>query len=240
MTFQMVLFPLFQPPEIIEHEIYYRWHVFLFLSFQVTSIKMDDDKELVCIDYDDLQQMVVVGSLEGSTVYDTRSGEVVLALAAYDAQWGVRSVNLRQHILASGGGYGSLGFFDIRKGATEEGFIRLINCENKDSITASPGFLVRALVPQTILCLKIADADGVASVLQDKKSSFYASYLGSTQDHYAPAIYTIQWDPTGTRLFAAGGPIMVRLFSDSLLPPRLPSHLWSLTSTNFILWFSWD
>lgn len=88
-------------------------------------------------------------------------------------------MSFHQHLLTAGGGQGRLSFYDMRTSS----FIQLPGCDGVQLFyKVGKGWL-------------------------DRTTEIYLTHFaGTTVEN---AIYAHAWSPSGTRLFSAGGPLMV-------------------------------
>ncbi|XP_071492770.1 DDB1- and CUL4-associated factor 12-A-like [Diadema antillarum] len=134
-------------------------------------------EENVCIALDDDLSLYAVGSQSHVSFLDARSGRHVVSVHSREKGSGVRSVSFRDAVLTVGTGQGALMFFDLTAG-------RFVETEVKGKtqpmrLCAGPGWLTRDYL--------------------------YHQFFSET--NHLNAIYTHQYDKSGTRLFVAGGPL---------------------------------
>ncbi|KAI9027429.1 WD40-repeat-containing domain protein [Phycomyces nitens] len=149
-------------------------------TFQRKNIvKLPFTQELVCLSVQPNRGLIAVGSQAHITFADPRQAKCAQSFDSQDGFWGVRSLAFgSEHILTCGGGRGRLSFIDTRMME----FLPLA-ANNDTSVyhnSSSEGWL-------------------------DRESQMYKSHFTGIQ--IPPAIYTTAYNPDGTKLFTAGGPI---------------------------------
>ena len=117
---------------------------------------------------------------------------------------GIRSVSFKGNILTIGTGIGIMLFWDLR---AQKFLESTMNSNRAVSLKASKGWLVsRQVRPFTNRQLTKTPI-----VFQQRDDLFLQNLDGIQQQKYSPAIYTHCYDESGTRLFAAGGPLQCGL-----------------------------
>lgn len=137
-------------------------------------------QETVCLALEKDNKLFAVGSQSHVSFYEPRCGTPVGYIGSRDPGAGVRSLSFRDLLLTVGTGYGSLFFFDMR----------------------AYQFLGRA-DNDAMICFK----SGKGWLRDDPAQDGYDYMFGHTLVCRSNAIYTHCYDPTGTKLFAAGGPL---------------------------------
>ncbi|KAF9162161.1 DDB1- and CUL4-associated factor 12 [Actinomortierella ambigua] len=151
-------------------------------SYQsVSKVKLVHYSEAVCLSVNPYANLYAVGSQAHISILDPRTASVVHVMDSCDEGWGVRSLDFKSHIVTTGGGYGRLGFYDLRAQRYLEGFDQ--GASNKRYREIGSGWLNR----------ETAMAGGMAGL------------------PVRNAIYAMEYDDTGTRLFTAGGPLQLGL-----------------------------
>lgn len=130
--------------------------------------------------------------------------QAVKKIASRYSGCGIRSASFQDNMLTVGTGLGMLMFYDVRAGKYLESSI---NSSRTVVLKASKGYVVSTHVRKK----------------PNHSSKFLFSYSlhpkqfpeedvdGFQQIKYVPAIYTHCYDSSGTRLFAAGGPLPATL-----------------------------
>lgn len=147
----------------------------------VKSVKLVHTKELICVAFEG--HLAVVGSQGHVSIMDVRCGHFVAHVQSADDGFGVRSLSIRDNIVTCGGGRGRLSFLDLR----------------------------------THKHLPIKEVP-VHRKFHDKRDIYHSTGKGSYvqnelyMDHFdgqriQHAVYAHDYDVTGTRLLAAGGPL---------------------------------
>jgi len=149
---------------------------------QKMSKKLPHNKDNVCMAVNDDTQLYAVGSKAHTDLLDARTLQAVKKISSRQNCNGIRSVSFRGNILTIGTAVGTLLFWDLRAGKFLES---TMNSNRVATLKASKGWLQRAY------------EDG------------YYGNMGDAGAKQAPAIYTHCYDQSGTRLFAAGGPLPV-------------------------------
>ncbi|CAH3026306.1 unnamed protein product [Porites evermanni] len=140
--------------------------------------------ETVCLALEKDNMLFAVGSQSHISFYDVRCGKAVGFISSSDRGAGVRSLSFRDLLLTVGTGLGSLFFFDMR--------------------TCS--FLAHRNTDQ-MLCYRSGKG-----WLRDLGQFDYI--FDHTHACCSNAVYTHCYDPTGTKLFAAGGPLSLVLYGN--------------------------
>ncbi|KAF9282478.1 DDB1- and CUL4-associated factor 12, partial [Mortierella alpina] len=150
-------------------------------SFNQTSkMKLRYTQETVCLTSNPDANLFAVGSQSHISVIDPRTPSIVHVADSCDEGWGVRSLDFKSHIITSGGGYGRVGFYDLRAQRYLDGFD---DKSDRAYHEIGQGWL-------------------------NRDTAYAGSIIGF---QIRNAIYAMEYDSTGTRLFAAGGPLQLGL-----------------------------
>ncbi|KAF9107392.1 DDB1- and CUL4-associated factor 12 [Mortierella sp. GBA35] len=149
---------------------------------QISKLKLVRSAETVCLTSNADANLFAVGSQSHITVIDPRTSDLVHETESCDEGWGVRALDFKSHIITTGGGYGRIGYYDLRAQRYLDGF------DNGQSTR------------------KYQDI-GVGWLNHD--TTYAGSISGITIRN---AVYAMEYDSTGTRLFTAGGPLQLGLF----------------------------
>ncbi|KAG0259067.1 DDB1- and CUL4-associated factor 12 [Mortierella polycephala] len=152
---------------------------------KIFKLKLAQTSETVCLASNGDANLFAVGSLANISIIDPRSSSIVHEADSCDIErdvrWGVRSLDFKSHIITTGGGSGRIGYYDLRAQRYLDGF------ENGQSTTTfqeiGPGWMNR--------------------------DTAYAVSIGGFM--IRNAVYAMEYDSTGTRLFTAGGPLQLGL-----------------------------
>ncbi|KAG0224529.1 DDB1- and CUL4-associated factor 12 [Actinomortierella wolfii] len=147
----------------------------------LSKIKLTHYVEAVCMAANPYANLYAVGSQAHISILDPRTANTVHIIDSCDEGWGVRALEFKSHIITTGGGYGRLSFYDLRAQRYLDGFVH--GPSNKQYLEIGEGWLDR----------DTAIAGGMAGF------------------PIRNAVYAMQYDDTGTRLFAAGGPLQLDL-----------------------------
>ncbi|KAF9923215.1 DDB1- and CUL4-associated factor 12 [Linnemannia zychae] len=148
---------------------------------QISELKLVRPTETVCLTSNPDANLFAVGSQSHITIVDPRIPCLVHETESCDEGWGVRALDFKSHIITTGGGFGRIGYYDLRAQRYLDGFDNGRSTRRYQEIGA--GWLNR-------------DTDYADSV---------------TGIMIRNAVYSLQYDSTGTRLFAAGGPLQLGL-----------------------------
>lgn len=148
------------------------------------SFSLEHGEETVCLALESDGMLYAVGSQSHVSLYDVRSDKPVAIISSKDPGAGVRSLSFRNLLLTVGTGRGSLFFFDWRTRSY------LNHSDNNEMICYRSG----------------------KGWLRDLGQLDFL--LDHSQDCCSNAIYTHCYDPTGTKLFAAGGPLSLILYGN--------------------------
>ncbi|KAG9068095.1 DDB1- and CUL4-associated factor 12 [Linnemannia hyalina] len=148
---------------------------------QISKLKLIRSTETVCLTSNADANLFAVGSQSHITVIDPRTSGLVHETESCDEGWGVRALDFKSHIITTGGGFGRLGYYDLRAQRYLDGFDN--SQSNRRYQDIGTGWL-------------------------NRDTTYAGSISGITIRN---AVYTMQYDSTGTRLFAAGGPLQLGL-----------------------------
>ncbi|KAF9368780.1 DDB1- and CUL4-associated factor 12, partial [Podila verticillata] len=81
---------------------------------QISKLKLIHSTETVCLTANSDANLFAVGSQSHISITDPRSSSIVHVAESCDEGWGVRALDFKSHIITTGGGYGRLGFYDLR------------------------------------------------------------------------------------------------------------------------------
>ncbi|KAF9209997.1 DDB1- and CUL4-associated factor 12 [Haplosporangium sp. Z 27] len=137
--------------------------------------------EAVCLTSSVESNLFVVGSQSHLCILDPRASKIVHEAESCDEGCGIRSLDFKSHIVTIGDGYGRIGFYDVRAKAYLNVFDDGKTKRRHHEI--GPGSL-------------------------DQDTVYAGNVAGMT---IRSAVYAMEYDSSGTRLFAAGGPIQVGL-----------------------------
>jgi WD repeat-containing protein 40A len=190
---------------------------------------------------EDNSNYVAIGSINHITMMDMRSPKECVAVPSVDEGWGVRSLSFNGNICTIGGGKGRLSFYDMRamkyltlcQGEDQHNCHDHISADNipqlhnrdergiHDSVRisyADPTQIVTVNAPHRRRRVATKELKNRGSFVNDTVTAGYLEcargYVGTSTDEVsAPvnAIYTHAYNPSGTRLFAAGGPLQLSL-----------------------------
>ncbi|KAG0207863.1 hypothetical protein BGX28_001012 [Mortierella sp. GBA30] len=151
-------------------------------SFSLTSkMKLVRQTETVCLTSNPDANLYAVGSQSHISVIDPRISNIAHEIDSCDQSWGVRALDFKSHIITSGGGFGRLGFYDLRAQRYLDGF------ESGDGRMSY---------------------HEIGSGWLNRDSAYAWNIIEFTVRN---AIYAMEYDFTGTRLFTAGGPLQLGL-----------------------------
>lgn len=149
----------------------------------ITTVPLEDTNDLTCMSLQEDHDVVAVGSQYWITLIDRRSGVVINQIRSVDQEWGVRSLNfLGQKTISIGGGMGRLAFYDM----CADKYRPIDKHSQQPYLTLGDGWIA--------------------------KDEMYRNYLAQNHNQPVPnAVYTHCYDPTFTRLFVGGGPLLLGL-----------------------------
>ncbi|ORZ26352.1 WD40-repeat-containing domain protein [Lobosporangium transversale] len=147
----------------------------------LSKIKLPYANETVCLSTNSEANLYAVGSQTHISIIDPRVVNVVHNIESCDEGWGVRSLDFKSHIVTTGGGYGRIGFYDMRAQRYLKGFDDGKNTRYYQDI--GRGWL-------------------------NRDTAYAATISGLSIRN---AIYAMEYDSTGTRLLASGGPLQLGL-----------------------------
>jgi len=147
---------------------------------QRMSKRLPHNKDNVCLTVNDDSQLYAVGSKAHTDLLDTRTLQAVKKITSRQNCLGIRSVSFRGNILTIGTAAGTLLFWDLRAGKFLESTMnsnRAVQLKTSRSWTRMDNYVMHGGLPI------------------------------NPHDKQIPAFYTHCYDHSGTRLFAAGGPL---------------------------------
>ncbi|GAB4818512.1 hypothetical protein N2152v2_005558 [Parachlorella kessleri] len=169
-------------------------------DFRITrTVDLAHTKELVCLAQ--RADVLAAGSCGHVTVADPRRRQAeVLVMHSPDGGQGVRSVMLQDHLLSFGTGRGKIVFVDMRKWEPLQldGAAQVLHHEGpyEGTMAVEQEPPVHPMKPSSYLeC-------GSGWLQQDEL--YWDHFVGTDVRN---ACYAHAWDPTGSRLFACGGPL---------------------------------
>ncbi|RWS00275.1 WD-repeat protein-like protein [Dinothrombium tinctorium] len=149
------------------------------------TLKIKNNKRLpfleenVCLSYDLKHNLYAIGSKSNVSLLDSRTLEPTTTILSKYRNQGVRSVSFTGNILTIGTGCGIVLFYDVNANKYIEKSDTMYKQENFVKLKATKGW--------------------------EKRDEILAEYINFSD--WEPAVYTHQYDKTGTRIFAAGGPL---------------------------------
>ncbi|KAJ3278394.1 DDB1- and CUL4-associated factor 12 [Borealophlyctis nickersoniae] len=163
------------------------------------SIPLFHTNETVCLALDAAAGTYAVGSQCHISFVDPRVAAVVASVDSVDEGWGVRSLSIDNGVMTVGGGLGRLSFFDVRAQ-------RYIGWEHQDADKRNFGNPLNHGTPAKDGSPIQYLAVGAGWLQHDQ---VYMNHFQGLE--VRNAVYTLSYDRTGTRLFAAGGPLQLNL-----------------------------
>ncbi|XP_031565544.1 DDB1- and CUL4-associated factor 12-like [Actinia tenebrosa] len=151
---------------------------------QLSSFPLPFYYENVCLALEKDRSLYAIGSQSHVSLVDLRSYKMVKNIRTYDPGAGVRSVSFQDVLLTIGTGHGSVVFYDL----VANGFLVT---DTKDDLTLKSGKGWLRL-----------------------DNTLYEYFTETEVDCFSNAIYTHCYDPTGTKLFTAGGPLALVLYGN--------------------------
>jgi WD repeat-containing protein 40A len=148
---------------------------------QKYSKKLPFYLENVCLAQELNYGLYAVGSKSNITLVDCRTLIPSSKISSRHHHSGIRSLTFSDHLLTIGTGVGAINFYDIR--AEKFMMNRVHGNEGHVELNSTRGFI-------------------------SPDEAYYDVYMNLD---YSPAIYTHQYDASGTKLFAAGGPLPASL-----------------------------
>jgi len=150
---------------------------------QIMSKKLPHSTENVCLAVDDDCSMYAVGSKANTDLLDSRTVTAVKKIPSRNNGNNIRSVSFRGNILTIGNGQGVILFWDLRAHKFLES---TMNTNRAVTLKSSRGWVQR-------------------------DDHYVQNMEMQGVQKYSPAIYSHCYDTSGTRLFAAGGPLQIGL-----------------------------
>jgi WD repeat-containing protein 40A len=168
-------------------------------KFEVSSTYSLLKNESVCIALDQKFKNYAIGSQKHISILDPRhAGGIVQEIASANGDYGVRSIEWQEHVLAVGGGLGRLSFYDIRN-------------RNYLQIRADPDDGI--FYTNEELCKNSKESELRQDLIYHQCSTGWierGNTINHLNTHSIPnAIYSLKYDENGRRLFAAGGPLQL-------------------------------
>jgi len=162
------------------------------------AVDIPNAKEPVSMCQDDIHGLLAVGDVEYVTLIDMRTQQgVVKSFESLDDKWGVRSLAFNRHILTIGGGYGKITFFDMRM----QGFVNMPKLPSERPIMSRTRNIMQPEPTQ-----KQELETGFGWLKQDQ------TLLNNFGDRdIRHAVYTLEYDLTGTKMFTGGNDIYSEL-----------------------------
>ncbi|KAJ3305853.1 DDB1- and CUL4-associated factor 12 [Kappamyces sp. JEL0829] len=147
----------------------------------MASVPLSHTNETVCLALDPNHHLVSVGSQEHVSIIDPRVGGIVHTFKSLDDGWGVRSMTIHHGLLSIGGGLGRISFYDLRA----QGYVEWESQTNPSQryIESGTGWL-------------------------DRDVSYVRHFTGTK---VLNAVYSLAYDESHGKLFAAGGPLQLNL-----------------------------
>ncbi|GJJ78816.1 DDB1- and CUL4-associated factor 12 [Entomortierella parvispora] len=147
----------------------------------IMTLKLIHSAETVCLTSNTSANLYAVGSQSHISVVDPRSSSVVHVADSCDEGWGVRALNFKSHIITTGGGFGRIGFYDMRAQKYLDGFEN--GATKRHYLDIGSGWL-------------------------NRETAYAGTISGITIRN---AVYALEYDASGSRLFTAGGPLQLGL-----------------------------
>jgi len=147
----------------------------------VNSLDITENQELVCLALNKEKDIVAAGSQCHVSMFCLKSGKALYTIPSHDGDWGVRSLSFQDFLVTIGGGAGRMAFYDTRKNA----FLKIEGMDDEEEFFLQTG-----------------------NGWLEKDEMYYRHFNATTIPN---AIYTHSYDPSGTRLFVGGGPLMLGL-----------------------------
>ncbi|KAJ3193937.1 DDB1- and CUL4-associated factor 12 [Irineochytrium annulatum] len=171
----------------------------------ISSIDLAYKDETVCLGLDLSQNIYAVGSASHISLIDPRASKLVHFIESCDEKWGVRSMAVEHGMLTIGGGCGRISFYDLRA----QGYLSLARRARnvgvaEDEVTRGRSAPEVPIVVEGETRQFIESGRGWLN-----KDAFYMNHFRGTD--IRNAVYTLSYDPSGVRLFAAGGPLQLNL-----------------------------
>jgi WD repeat-containing protein 40A len=171
----------------------------------VSSVPLVHTNEIVCMALDQEHHIAAVGSQSHISLIDPRIKSVVQIFDSLDDGWGVRSLQIRHGLATIGGGLGRISFFDLRNQKYqiwESNALEQVHPADPRMVEDTLG-----APPQVSTARRRAYLEASSGWLS--RDVIYMNHFQGAL--IRNAIYTLSYDPSGTRLFAAGGPLQLNL-----------------------------
>jgi len=149
---------------------------------QIMSKKLPHTTDTVCLAVDEDNTTYAVGSKTNTDLLDARTLQAIKKIPSRNNGSNIRSVSFKGNILTIGNGGGVILFWDLRAGKFLDS---TMNTNRAVTLKASRGWVHR--------------------------DDHFMQHNDLMHQKYSPAIYTHCYDTSGTRLFAAGGPLKVEV-----------------------------
>lgn len=160
-----------------------KFHLFDSHSFEPTiSKKLQISKENTCLAVNSDNSVYAIGSASHVQLLLAKNGKSLLPPIFIKKDIGVRSLNFRNNILSIGTGGGTVMFYDLRN-------LKFLRSEHEEKT-------------------KLQTKGGW--ILRNENYDEFLSYTNTTDSLHA--VYAHCYDPSGTKLFTAGGPLTVGLY----------------------------
>eukprot|EP00873_Tetraselmis_striata_P000219 jgi/Tetstr1/420483/TSEL_011596.t1 len=143
----------------------------------VRQIGLDHKDELVCLAQ--REDLVAVGSQNYVMLADPRAPRGVANIPGAEHNQSVRSITFHHDLITIGSGYGRISFYDLRAGRFLKWHEDALGTGTASSLRMDQGWLA--------------------------PNMFFGDEV--PLEAVSPACYAHSWDPSGTRLFACGGPL---------------------------------
>lgn len=154
------------------------FHIWDVETFQmVYNRRLQNSKENVCMCVSKPKTLYAIGSQSHVNLVDPRSKHTLTTIISKYRGGGIRSVSFREDIITIGTGTGHILFFDLKGGKYLES-----GCGHSCSLVLGKGWLLH-------------------------DDNYLGFFMHQYNQDFPNAIYTHQYDSTGTRLFVAGGPL---------------------------------
>lgn len=148
---------------------------------ELLEIRLLDRNDVVCMDWEEKQNIIGVGSQNRLTLVDPRLNKITHSIPSLDEECGIRSLCINNFMISVGGGKGRLSFLDLRTN-------RYLHV---DSSPYTPEKCYYDISKGIVRCDLIQNY----TLLEDQPT----------------AIYAHQYDPSGTRIFTGGGPLLASM-----------------------------
>jgi len=162
------------------------------------SVQLEKVEEPVAMALDDRHGLYAVGDVNNLSLIDPRmSNGLVKSFESLDEGWGVRSLAFNKEVLTVGGGYGKISFYDLRA----QNFV-VLPIERTERVSLGVGRGMSALPSDQTQVLET----GFGWLKHD-----HVLLEGFADHDIRHAVYTLQYDCTGTKMLTGGGPLQLGL-----------------------------